>query len=754
MSDIFLKILNMSITAIYLVIAVVLLRIILKKAPKWINCVLWGIVGLRLILPFSLESVLSLIPSSEPIPQNIVTQQMPVINTGVPIINNAVNPIIKENLSPQLGDSVNPLQIIVEIASIVWLVGVGIMLLYSLISYLRLYKKVNVSLNTEENIYYCDNISSPFILGIIKPKIFIPSGIDNNQAQFIIKHEKAHLKRFDHFWKPFSFLLLSVYWFNPFMWLAYILLCRDIELACDEKVIKNMDIQSKKDYSLTLAECGIKRRMIMACPLAFGEIGVKDRIKSVLNYKKPAFWIIIISVIISIVVAICFLTNPTDDDNQSDDSNDISQEENSSLDNIGLSIDEIDAEYEKRKSQIKDNASLTNLNEEFAGIWKERAEDYYNILIEHYSSKNDVNTVQKYVEDQNNWKKQYELKMVYYKNVYITQYEMGSTVAILLSDTDRVLNRDRAVELYQRCVMIQFDDIVDISSLAEKYPEYFHLPVENGLNLYVEVNDVGCYNYRCKLTSGDNNDISLLPEATFGEMKTILNQNYNQQNVTIRVYFSFKSLSGIGQFFGIYNLFNETSFKSNFGITACNIEYKTSLEETFYKLTYPLIENIEIENIIGGTKDENVATDQQLEFIYEDDHHAYFFPSLKGKNVVIYFRGGIAAVAADAIQNGDIPIMALDLWDIEYITKDKQDGVEYFMGRIEAVNYDSIFVKAFGGEWESFYDVIEIPKNTSNTDKNTEFKVGMVVEVEYKGFMFEEYPASPSNTLAIYILNN
>ncbi len=310
MENIFLKVFNLSITASYIIIAVAILRILLKKTPKWINCLLWGIVALRLSIPFSIESIFSLIPSAEPIPQNIVTAQTPAIDSGFSAVNNAINPVISNALTPNASDSANPMQIVIFIASVLWALGVAAMIIYGIVSYVRLRVKVAPSILYKDNIYYCDNITSPFILGIIKPKIFLPSGINQNDIDYVIAHEKAHLKRLDHLIKPFGFLLLSVYWFNPLIWVAYILLCRDIEMACDQKVIKDMDSTNKKGYLEALVSSSVHRRMIMACPLAFGEVGVKDRIKSVLNYKKPAFWVIIVAVIACIAIAVGFLTNP------------------------------------------------------------------------------------------------------------------------------------------------------------------------------------------------------------------------------------------------------------------------------------------------------------------------------------------------------------------------------------------------------------------------------------------------------------
>ncbi len=314
MENLFLTIVNMSITATWAVLAFTLLRPLLKKVPKWISCFLWGVVGLRLCLPFSFESVYSLIPTTETIPSDITISKNPQIDTGVGIVNDVVNPVISESFTPDPSYSANPLQVIVGVASYIWLVGAVLMVLYSIISYIFLKKKVSASVHYNNNIYYCDNIETPFILGVTKPKIYIPSGVNESDLEFIIEHEKSHLKRKDYLIKPFSFLLLSVYWFNPAIWLWYILLCRDIESACDEKAIKFYDNEYKKMYSTALLNCSTQKRIIMACPVAFGETGVKQRIKSVLNYKHPAVWVISGVTVIAIWLAIFFVTNPVNSD--------------------------------------------------------------------------------------------------------------------------------------------------------------------------------------------------------------------------------------------------------------------------------------------------------------------------------------------------------------------------------------------------------------------------------------------------------
>lgn len=311
MAAVFLKLLNLSISASWLVLAVLVLRLISKRSPKWMNVLLWGIVALRLVLPFSIESALSLIPSAETVsPAAVQFAPAPTITSGVSVIDNAVNPSLSEHFAAVPTASVNPLYVWTEIAGWVWLIGLGAMLLYALVSYLRLRRRVSVSLPIQDHIYLCDAISSPFILGVVKPHIYLPSGLDEVQRQNVLAHEQAHLARRDHWWKPLGFALLAVYWFTPVLWLAYTLLCRDIELACDERVIRTMDESAVKTYSTVLLACSMPRKAVITCPLAFGEVGVKERVRNALHYKKPAFWVVAASVAVCVVVAVCFLTDP------------------------------------------------------------------------------------------------------------------------------------------------------------------------------------------------------------------------------------------------------------------------------------------------------------------------------------------------------------------------------------------------------------------------------------------------------------
>ena len=310
MSELFLEIVNRSIAASWIVIAVLILRFCLKKAPKWVNVLLWGIVAVRLIFPFSIESALSLIPSAETVSPSIMMETAPSVQTGVPALDQVINPVIDHSLSPAPGASANPLQIWIPVLTVIWLLGVAALFLYSAVSYRRLRRRVCEAVILRDNIYQSENVCSPFVLGIIRPKIYFPYHMDKREMDHVIAHEQTHIRRRDHWWKPLGFLLLTVHWFNPLLWLGYILLCRDIELACDERVIREMGNEQRADYTHALVSCSVSRRSTAACPLAFGEVGIKERVKSVMNYKKPAFWIVLASVVVCAVAAVCFLTDP------------------------------------------------------------------------------------------------------------------------------------------------------------------------------------------------------------------------------------------------------------------------------------------------------------------------------------------------------------------------------------------------------------------------------------------------------------
>lgn len=430
MADVFYKILQMSISASWLILAIVVLRIFLKKVPRKIICFLWALVAIRLVCPFAIESRFSLIPDTQGIFADYENQLENAgtdnVNAGLPDISGAVggaldnegaaggnadmasgklnneidnaagnitagntaggnitggsvsdggiaagniadknnmsgnipnisngnamavdnpdrvnngglNDISGGNFEGNLDNADNNLSgaatsdnqkaaagnpgytailagklggISLGRLAFIWTAGCVILLLYAVCSYILLRRKTGAAFNNGENIYICDDIDTPFILGTLSPKIYIPSLLTEEERSYVIAHEKAHLKRLDCVWKPLGFILLAVYWFNPLSWVAYILLCRDIEIACDERVIADKDIEYKKQYAMTLLNCSSPKKMVSACPLAFGEVSVKTRIKTVLNYKKPAFWLVLAAVAACVVVMVCFMTNP------------------------------------------------------------------------------------------------------------------------------------------------------------------------------------------------------------------------------------------------------------------------------------------------------------------------------------------------------------------------------------------------------------------------------------------------------------
>ena len=321
MADVFIKTLNMGIAAGWLILAVVVLRILLKRAPKRFRLLLWAVVGLRLVLPVSIESALSLVPSAQTLPEGVMYAAAPELNTGIAALNDAINPAFTAAFAPEPAASANPLQVLLPAASVIWLAGAAVMLLWALVSWLRLRRLVAEAVKLEGNVFESERVASPFVLGLIRPRIYLPFGLDEGAREQVLTHERAHIARGDHVIKPLGWLILAVYWYNPLVWLAYVLFCRDIELACDERVIRRLPVSGRADYSQALLDLSRPRHGVGACPLAFGESAVKGRVKSVLTYKRPAFWLIMLAALLCIGAAVCFLTDPkagADDSGPSD----------------------------------------------------------------------------------------------------------------------------------------------------------------------------------------------------------------------------------------------------------------------------------------------------------------------------------------------------------------------------------------------------------------------------------------------------
>ena len=310
MDDVFLKLVNLSISASWLILAVLVLRVVLKKAPKWVMPLLWGVVALRLVCPFSIESVLSLIPSAETIPSEIVTETREPVLYEQATLDIVTNPTLPPAAEVTVGVSRQQAQVDFNIYSVLWLAGMAALLVHALVSAGKLKKKLATAILLRDNIYESEFVDSPFVFGVVKPNIYLPMHMDEGTAAHVIAHERAHLARRDHWWKVLGYLVLALHWFNPLVWVAYILFCRDIELACDERVVKGLDGAARAVYSQALLSCAAPGRAVAACPLAFGEGNIKTRVKSALHYKKPAFWVAAAAVLAVVIVAVCFLTNP------------------------------------------------------------------------------------------------------------------------------------------------------------------------------------------------------------------------------------------------------------------------------------------------------------------------------------------------------------------------------------------------------------------------------------------------------------
>ena len=310
MSLLFTQIFNMSVSASYIVLALLLLRLALKKAPKWLSLLLWAVVGIRLVCPFTFESVWSLIPSLGQIHPVVALDQHAPQYTEYSGLNMLVTRLNEDLLARPEYDRLMLLQRLIPVFAVVWLAGILALTAYSIISCLKVRRNVLTAVRCQDNVYQSENVRSPFVFGLIKPKIYLPFQIGERSMTSVIAHEQAHIQRLDHLWKPLGFFLLTLHWFNPLIWLSYVLFCRDLELACDERVIRNLGRDARADYAAALLSCSVSKPKIAACPLAFGEVGVQKRIKSALSYRKPVLWVTAVALAVCLVAAVCFFTEP------------------------------------------------------------------------------------------------------------------------------------------------------------------------------------------------------------------------------------------------------------------------------------------------------------------------------------------------------------------------------------------------------------------------------------------------------------
>lgn len=310
MGEIFLKLLNMSLAASWLMAVAVFLSLTVRRVPRWIVCLLWGLVAVRLICPFSVENPFSVVPSDEVIPEGILSssQRTLEITTGVGPVDAAVNGYLGDTYHEGTSVPYDYGNILMSKMGAVWLCGFAGLLLYAVVMDLRLRRKLREAVLLRGKVYLCDHVGSPFVFGFFRPRIYLPSDRDRSDMGYVVAHEKAHLRRGDHIWKAVAFLLLSVYWFHPLSWAAFLLFCRDLELACDERVVRNLGMTERKAYAESLLSCSSGKKVSVAYLLSFGEVGVKKRVKSILNYRKPGFWVAAVSLLACVIIGIGFLT--------------------------------------------------------------------------------------------------------------------------------------------------------------------------------------------------------------------------------------------------------------------------------------------------------------------------------------------------------------------------------------------------------------------------------------------------------------
>lgn len=318
MREVFAAILDNAMVAGIMILVIVLIRVFMRKMPKFICPLLWGLVGIKLLLPFDIRSAFGLLPGDKIVEYSGQEQAPVIVKTGLRMVDEGTNHFIANNINSPSATRVQGN--FYDVCVYLWLAGIFVLFLYMLISCIVMRKVTSCSVVVEENVRICDEINRPFLLGIIRPQIYLPSGIEKDKYEYIVAHEKMHIKRGDHIWKILGFFLLSIYWFHPLCWLAYYLFCKDVEFACDEKVISGRDSLWRANYCQTLLECSTNRRKVMFVPLGFGEVGVKERVKKVMGYKKTKISIAILLILICSITVICFGTrhNGLGDTNNSD----------------------------------------------------------------------------------------------------------------------------------------------------------------------------------------------------------------------------------------------------------------------------------------------------------------------------------------------------------------------------------------------------------------------------------------------------
>ena len=677
------SILNASIAASWMVLAVIVLRLLLKKIPRWTHVALWGLVAVRLLLPFSIESSFSLIPSTETIPQEMLVYEGEQLRDSA-FLDIVTNPVFSEGITVEVGETVDCVQINLIKMTPIWIAGIAALLLYTAVSYWHLRRKVSEATVLRDNIYQSENVASPFVLGIIKPKIYLPYGISEQDRGHVVAHEQAHIRRGDHWWKPLGFFLLTIHWFNPIMWLAYILLCRDIELACDERVIKELGAEQRADYTQALVACSVNRRTIAACPLAFGEVGVKERVKSVMNYKKPAFWIIVLSVVACAVVAVCFLTDP------------VTSVRNPWVQEYVPGAEGIIGNVDKEKYESISEDFAIGADQYGRAVFKDphKAFDTFVILfadgIKLIQEQNDLAPISRKnysAYKAMGWQVTSGSEEAQQQAIFVTKfldiYENSFTKDIPSPNTEIPTTEptpsvtkwfdfhDEPSEMpWSGRLEIDIPEFPDVT--FRWYPEKIEAVTENETTpLY---HGMPIWNtYFCDLTGDD------LPELcstySFGsgmiDSRVIIYDYANGASYELSdrgfYDYSLRQNDSDGQLY-----VDKRSYPGRGLIFSGQLVFKDGCIQILGQGTV----NTAITDIVDPTKDENFAYDTAVEKFFEDENNEYLFSGIYSQYVVVHYADGTTEDVVTALNSGRATLADLDRFGIRYWAESKGDPLE------------------------------------------------------------------------------
>ena len=739
MSEAFLKAVNMSISAGWLVLAVLALRLILKKAPKWVNVLLWGIVAVRLICPFSIESALSLIPSAETISPNIMMDRTPTVTTGIPALNSALNPVISDSFAPAPGASANPLQIWIPVLSVIWLIGIGLMLTYTAVSYLSLRRMLETAVILRDNIFQCKTVSSPFVLGILKPRIYLPYTMDGRNLNHVIAHEQAHIRRKDHWWKPLGFLLLTVYWFNPLMWVAYILLCRDIELACDEKVIAELDNESRANYTQALVACSVNRRAIAACPLAFGEVGVKERVKSIMNYRKPGFWVIALALILCTILAVSMLTDPIPENTPADIFSTLELEDvqwaqmtvwntpagehimldNAQIEELVAILKSLDSNDFKEKQGVHGVSVMVNCGEQEILIQTADNDVFFSFDAETAKILGDINWSIR-SEDLAAWVE----RIAYPGAADATQWvdlvnpeviwEIG-TREITIQDFPEVTFRWTAGEI-----------------TANEKALIQGMPVWNA--------------YFVDLTGDGKPEICACVSYGSGMIDThvVVYDYVNGQEYTLwdRGYYDYSlSLENGVLVCRKFRYPSSTPFDQTGALMVGRLMLTDAGGGEGKRLVIDTLdEKTGISDIVDRSVTEGLPTDEALEPFWEDESYIYSFPSIRSHHVMVTYYDGSAEDIRTALETGRATISDLDRFGIHYYAEPKVISMEPTQTNLRGLVAEYLFVPINGATYR--YAMTGANPEDVTTDRllDTFTEETHIESIVWEVYSLKEYP--------------